>query len=68
MDVNVKNFNVSMSVKNKGIEFEIYEPNGGAFRGDLILTKTKLIWCEGKTKPENGVQVTWNEFIEWMNS
>ncbi|KGF67984.1 hypothetical protein LL06_19125 [Hoeflea sp. BAL378] len=67
MEVNIKKFDVLMSVKNKGVELEVYNPNGD-FRGDLVITKTKLIWCEGKTKRENGVEVTWNDFIDWMNA
>lgn len=66
MDVNIKHFNVEMKIKNKGIELEVYNPNG-EFRGDLVITKSRLIWCEGKTKPENGIPVRWNKFIEWMN-
>ena len=66
MKISIKSFDVDMQVKNKGIEFEVYD-NGGQFRGDLILTKTNLIWCEGKKRRENGVKITWDEFISWMN-
>ncbi len=54
-----------MEVKNKGIEFEVRSPNG-EHRGDLVLTKTSLIWCPGQTKPENGYKVDWDTFIERM--
>ena len=67
MKVSIKSFDVDMDVKNNGIEFQIYD-NSDSFRGDCILTKTGLIWCEGKTRRENGVKVSWDEFIEWMNS
>lgn len=67
MPVSIKSFNVEMNIKNKGIELDVYD-NDETFRGDLIVTKTGLIWCEGKTQRQNGVKVTWNEFIEWMNS
>jgi hypothetical protein len=67
MKVAIKDFDVQMEVKNNGIEFEVYD-NDGTFRGDCYLTKTGLIWCEGKTSRQNGVKVTWAEFIEWMNS
>jgi hypothetical protein len=67
MKVGIKSFDVDMDVKNKGVEFEIYG-NDDKFRGDCILTKTGLIWCEGKTSRAKGVSVTWDDFIEWMNS
>lgn len=69
MRVSIKSFEVDMDVKTNGIEFDVYE-NGenGAHRGDCILTKTGLTWCEGRTRRANGKKVTWNEFIEWMNA
>lgn len=56
-----------MELKNSGIEFEIRDPQDN-FLGDLIVTKSKLIWCKGKTKKENGVEVNWEEFIQYMES
>ena len=67
MEVKIKKFNVEMEVKNAGIEFEIRSP-GGEHLGDCYVTKTKLIWCRGRTQKNNGVSVTWEEFIEWMQS
>lgn len=67
MKVSIKSFDVAMEVKNKGIELDVYD-NDDTFRGDLIVTKTGLIWCEGRKRRENGVKVSWNEFIGWMNS
>ena len=68
MKVGIKSFHVDMEVKNKGIEFEVYDNGeGGAFRGDCIVSKTGLTWCEGKKQRKNGTHVTWNEFIAWMN-
>lgn len=67
MDVSIKSFDVGMQVKTKGIEFQVYE-NDGTFRGDLILSKSGLTWCEGRTRRENGSKVSWNDFIAWMNS
>jgi hypothetical protein len=68
MDVFIKQFNVDMEVKNNGIEFEVRAPNGGQHRGDLILTKTTLEWCEGRIRAGNGKRATWDDFIAWMNS
>jgi hypothetical protein len=67
MKVGIKEFNVAMEVKNNGIEFEVYD-NDGTFRGDCYLTKTGLIWCEGKTSRAKGKKISWDEFIEKMNA
>lgn len=67
MQVSIKSFNVEMNVKNSGIEFEVYD-NAGNFKGDCFVTKSGLIWCEGKTQKKNGVKASWDEFIVWMNS
>jgi len=67
MDVSIKSFDVEMNVKNKGIELQVHAPDG-TFLGDLVVTKTNLIWCKGKTKRANGVPVTWKKFIDWMES
>lgn len=67
MNVSIKEFNVAMELKNKGIELDVYD-NENNHLGDLVITKTKLIWCPGKTNPENGHQITWNDFIEYMKT
>ena len=61
MDVSIKSFDVKMDVKSKGIEFEVRKPKGGAHRGDCLLTMTGVTWCEGRTKPENGVKISWDD-------
>ncbi len=67
MKVTIKDFGVGMSVKSKGIEFEIRETNGD-FLGDMIISNTKLIWCLGKVKKENGKQKTLKEVIAFLES
>lgn len=68
MRVSIKSFDVEMHIKNKGVEFDVYENGeGGAHLGDCIVTKKGLIWCEGRTHRKNGIDVTWDEFIAWMN-
>ena len=66
MQVKIKTFDVDMEVKNNGLEFEVRSPDGKRQLGDLYLTKTKLIWCKGKTVRENGQEVKWEQFIQWM--
>jgi hypothetical protein len=65
MQVGIKDFNVAMDIKTSGIELEIYDTDG-AHRGDLVITKTKLIWCHGKTRREKGVKIRWEDFIDYM--
>jgi hypothetical protein len=65
MKVSIKQFDVEMDVKNSGIEFAVYEDDKQL--GDLILSKAKLIWCDGRTRRENGVSIKWADFIEWAN-
>jgi hypothetical protein len=66
MKVAIKSFAVDMAVKNAGVEFQVHD-NDGVFQGDCYVTKTGLIWCQGRTRKENGRRVSWADFIEWMN-
>lgn len=65
MNVSIKDFNVAMEVKNNGIELEVRDTDG-THRGDLVVTKTRVIWCPGRTTPANGHSLTWNQFIDLM--
>ena len=66
MNVRVKTFDVGMELKNNGIEFEVRTPNNRHL-GDLIITKSQLIWCEGRTQRANGKRMSLDEFRELMN-
>lgn len=65
MKVSVKDFCISMEVKNKGIELDVYD-SAENHLGDLVVTKTKLVWCKGKTAVAHGKSVTWENFIKYM--
>lgn len=67
MKVSIKDFAVTMEIKNKGVELDVYD-NAGDHLGDLVVTKTGLTWCKGKTTPENGKKISWAAFIEYMQS
>ncbi len=67
MQVTIKSLNVDMELKNRGIELEIRNPQG-EFLGDLVVTKTQLIWCKGRTKRGNGKTISWAAFQTYMNS
>jgi hypothetical protein len=66
MIVHVKSFDVEMEIKNKGIELEVRDTDG-TFLGDLIVTKTQIIWCKGKTSREHGKKLTWQRFANLMD-
>jgi len=67
MKVSIKSFDVNMEVKSSGIEFEVRSPDG-EFLGDCYLTMTGLIWCKGKIAKNNGVRISWKDFITLMSS
>ncbi|MCJ7577200.1 MAG: hypothetical protein MUO91_01985 [candidate division Zixibacteria bacterium] len=67
MKVSVKNFAVTMELKNKGIEFDVCD-NSGNHLGDLVVTKAKLIWCKGKTTSVKGIEIKWDDFKSYMES
>lgn len=67
MKVSVKDFAVSMEIKNKGIELDVYD-NKGKHLGDLVVTKTGLTWCKGKTTQQNGKKISWDAFIAYVES
>jgi hypothetical protein len=66
MTVNLKDLNIEspMKLNDKGIELSIYD--GSKHVGDLLITNSRVIWCQGKTTPENGRAVSWARFIETM--
>lgn len=68
MNVKIKNFDVDVDVKQKGIEFAVRTPDGKSQLGDCYLTMTGLIWCSGRIAKKNGVQVTWAQFIDLLSS
>jgi len=63
----IKDLKVEMEVKNVGIELDVSD-NDGAHKGDLYVTKTGLIWCPGKVARENGKQIGWDAFADYMKN
>jgi hypothetical protein len=68
MKVSIKNLSVEMEIKNKGVELDVYSADGKKHLGDLVVTKAGLTWCKGRTAPENGNKVSWNDFIKWAEA
>jgi hypothetical protein len=62
--VSIKGFDVNMEVKNNGIEFDVSD-NGHV--GDLYVTKTGIIWCEGKKPKANGRKINWKELRDYCD-
>ncbi len=67
MNVSIKDFNVAMELKNNGMELDVYDNNGNHL-GDLVITKTRLVWCKGKTSVKNGIPISWTDFIAYMEA
>jgi len=67
MKVSIKSFDVAMELKNNGVELEIRD-NSGNFLGDLIITKSKLIWCKGRQSRQNGKEISIKKFIAEMEN
>ena len=67
MKVWIKGFDVGMEIKTKGIELEIRSPQDRHL-GDLVLTKTKIIWCKGRTGRRRGKSISLPRFIDYMES
>ena len=65
MNVSIKDFQVAMEIKNRGIELAVRDTDG-THRGDLVVTKTRVIWCRGRTTRANGHSLTWSQFIALM--
>ena len=66
MKVNIKKLDVAMEIKTKGIQLDIYDPKNIRL-GDCIITKTKIIWCNGQISRKNGKEIKWQDFIDYMN-
>ncbi|MEX0801585.1 MAG: hypothetical protein WD379_10255 [Dehalococcoidia bacterium] len=67
MQVKIKDFGIDLAIKNRGIELEVRDTAGKQL-GDLVITKTQVIWCPGRTTPKNGKKVAWDRFIEMMDA
>ena len=68
MKIIIKEFVVDMEVKSSGIEFEVRTPDNKKQLGDCYITKTGMIWCEGRKGKNNGIKISWDEFIQIMQS
>ena len=65
MEVWIKTFDVRMQVKSNGMELEVRTPDGEEHLGDCYVTQTGITWCEGRTRRQNGVKISWND-LRWI--
>lgn len=62
MKVTVKELSAEIELKNKGMELDVYDKEGNHL-GDLVVTKSGLTWCKGKTSVANGTKLSWPNAI-----
>lgn len=67
MKVKVKELNAEIELKNSGMELQIHS-NVGKHLGSLVVNKTRVEWCDGRTRAGNGVQISWQAFIDYANA
>jgi hypothetical protein len=67
MQVSIKKFDVKMDIKSNGIEVDVADTRG-THLGDLYVTMTSVIWCDGKTSKAKGKKLSWEKFITLMNA
>lgn len=67
MKIGIKDLDAAIELKNNGMEVEVRDPDG-TFRGDLVITKSSVIWCKGRTTRAKGVKFSWNQFIDAAES
>ena len=67
MQISIKEFNVAMDIKTAGVELDVKDTEGRHL-GDLVVTKTRVIWCPGRTTPDNGKALNWDRFIKMMEA
>ena len=68
MKVFIKKFQVDMEVKYSGIEFGVRSPDNKKQKGDCYIKNTGLVWCKGKIEKQNGVYISWGDFMVIMKS
>ncbi len=52
-----------MPLRNNGITLKVYS-NADEYLGKLFVGKAKIVWCDGRTRKENGKETGWEALIE----
>jgi hypothetical protein len=72
MKVTIKKLPVTMELKNKEMEIDVYEidkkNNKKNHLGDLVISKGYITWCPGKHghKSRDSKRLSWKKFINHM--
>jgi hypothetical protein len=70
MQVKTQPFKEALEIKSDGICFDVYG-NGAKRLGDLAVTRGGLVWNKvagGKPMRGQGINVRWEEFINWVQT
>lgn len=67
MQVEIKDFSISMELGSKGIELQVKDTSGEHL-GDLRIGKATIEWCEGRKRVGNGIKKSWEELIEFFKN
>lgn len=65
MKVSIKDLAVNMELGNRGVEFDVYDAQG-THLGDFRIGRATVEWCKGRTRSGNGIQVSWEQLIDWF--
>lgn len=66
MKVGIKQLDVNMDLKRKGMELSVYNGDD-THLGDLFINQAQVTWCSGRSTPwSGGIKMSWNEFIHAM--
>ena len=52
MMVHIKDLSIVMEIKNKGVEFGVYAPDGVRHLGDLIVARSGLTLVQGPDRSQ----------------
>lgn len=64
MAARIKSLDVDLQLGNNGVEIEVRTTDDSKQLGDLYVTRSGVIWCQGKTTRANGVKKCWDEVIQ----
>lgn len=67
MEVTIKQFKISMELKQSGIELQVNDTDG-AHQGDCYVSMKGITWCKGRKDRRNGVPITWKQLMEIAKS
>lgn len=66
MEVQMKKITspITIGTKGNGVVFQVKD--GDKHLGDLVVTRSRMEWCPGRTKEGNGYPVPWRKLKETL--